>query len=107
MKRVLIDENIHQGVYKLFPDFDAKPIGFMKWNCIANGKLFSIANDLFDVLLTADQNLPYQQSLVGKIIAAVVLHSGRLEHIMPLVETIKSTINEIQPGSFVYLARIQ
>jgi hypothetical protein len=67
MKRLLIDKNIHQACFKLFLEYQAKTIGFMKWNGISNGKLLERADGLFDVLLTADQNIPCQQSLANHI----------------------------------------
>jgi hypothetical protein len=100
MKRVLLDENLDQRAYQLFPEYLTRTVGYMKWSGISNGKLLTVANEQFDVLITADQNIPYQQSLAGKTISVLVIPSGRLDRIMKMLGTIKSGIDDIGTASF-------
>jgi hypothetical protein len=50
------------------------------WDTLANGDLLRVAEEAgFDLLLTADQNLVYQQNLKGRKIALVILGGNRVE----------------------------
>ena len=59
----------------------------MKWTSLDNGGLLRHAADSFDVVLTADQNIEFQQNLKTVPVAVVVLvaTSNRLESLEPLV----------------------
>jgi hypothetical protein len=66
-----------------------------------NGALLQRASDAgFDVLLTADQNLQYQQNLsryrIGVIVLAV--RSTKLSDLLPLVPAILDALTRVQPG---------
>jgi hypothetical protein len=100
MKRVLLDENIHQAAFRLFPEFETKTVGFMQWNGISNGKLLALADGQFDVLITADKNIPYQQSLSGRKIAVLVINSGRLDYIEAHLANIINAIKSLRSGTF-------
>jgi hypothetical protein len=54
----------------------------------------------FEVLVTTDRNLRYQQNLAGRRLAIVVLGKGRWSLIKPYVAQIVATINAASPGSF-------
>lgn len=65
-----------------------------------NGELLDLAEPLFDVLVTLDTNVQYQQNLAGRKIAVVVLHSSsnRLEHLRQYFPECVSAIQKIKPG---------
>lgn len=54
-------------------------------------------------LITMDKGLQYQQNLLGRTIAVVVVRaqSNRLADLLPYVEACRSTINSIQPGEIL------
>ena len=72
----------------------------MGWAGKENGELLGAAEGVFDVLVTVDQKLKYQQSLVGRTIAVLVLVADRnkIEFLRPLVPKIEGVILDIQPG---------
>jgi hypothetical protein len=50
----------------------------MGWSTLSNGELLRAAEDAgFDVLLTTDTNLPYQQAITGRTLAVVILSKNR------------------------------
>jgi hypothetical protein len=60
------------------------------WTGVKNGELLRLAAQRFDVLLTVDRNLEYQQNFVGAAVAVIVLHAPRndvatLRPLMPKV----------------------
>jgi predicted nuclease of predicted toxin-antitoxin system len=71
------------------------------WEQLENGELLTVAEAAgFEVLVTTDKNLSYQQNLVGRKLAIVVLGKGRWSLIKPHVAQIVAAINAATPGSF-------
>jgi len=77
----------------------------MGWAELRNGDLIHAAEGRFDVLLTADQNLRYQQNLRGRVLAIVVLPTNRLREVLRYVDDLRRVLAAIKPGDFVEIAR--
>ena len=75
----------------------------MKWTSLGNGALLKQAAAAFDVLLTADQNIEFQQNLATLPIAVVVLvaENNRLESLEPLIPAILETLTTISPKTLI------
>ena len=75
------------------------------WSGIKNGKLLALAELEFDVFLTVDQNLIFQQNLqrfnIGIIL--MVARNNRFKTLLPLMPEVNAAIEKIKPGE---LARI-
>lgn len=70
------------------------------WSTLSNGELLRVAEaDGFDVLLTPDKDLPFQQSLKGRRIAVVVLGNPQWPLVRLYVESIVAAVNAAAPGS--------
>ncbi|MFZ9938315.1 MAG: hypothetical protein ACO3JG_14855 [Luteolibacter sp.] len=63
MKKVILDENLPVSLRHHLTDFDVVTVQYQGWAGIQNGDLIALVDGLFDFLLTADQNLRYQQNL--------------------------------------------
>jgi hypothetical protein len=71
------------------------------WEQLENGDLLTVAEAAgFEVLVTTDKNLRYQQNLAGRKLAVVVLGKGRWSLIKPHVAQIVAAVNAATPGSF-------
>src|SRR5271167_3876149 len=71
------------------------------WEELENGDLLNAAEAAgFDVLVTTDKNLSYQQNLSGRKIAIVVLGYGRWTLIKSRVVQVVAAVNAATPGSF-------
>ena len=70
------------------------------WAGKENGELLTVAEAKFDVLVTIDTNLRYQQNLAGRRIAIVVIQSSsnRIEHLRPYFHACASALKKIKPG---------
>jgi hypothetical protein len=71
---------------------------------VTNGELLQRAEELdFDVLLTVDQNLPYEQRIEGRRIALLVLcaRSNRLDHLLPLMPACLDALGTVEAGQVV------
>jgi predicted nuclease of predicted toxin-antitoxin system len=68
-----------------------------------NGELLSLADRKFDVLITIDKNLRYQQNISTRKIAVLVIHaaSNDLDDIRPHLEEMLAALQHIQPGQVV------
>src|SRR6266446_502776 len=73
------------------------------WSGKENGELLAVAETEFDVLVTVDTNLRYQQNLAGRGIAIVVLQSSsnRLEHLRQCFPALALALERIKPADIV------
>lgn len=71
------------------------------WDRLSNGDLLVRAERAgFDILLTADKNMRYQQNLAGRRIALVVLGTPQWPRVRLHIETIMATVNAATSGSY-------
>lgn len=74
------------------------------WDTLANGDLLRVAEEAgFEVLLTTDNNLAYQQNLTGREIAIVVLSRNRWRLVQRVIRKIVATVNAAEPGSYTLI----
>ena len=75
----------------------------MGWGGMKNGALLALAAKEFDVVLTVDKNLPYQQNLANLPVAVIVLeaYSNELAALLPLVRNLEQALGSLQPCTFV------
>ena len=100
--KVLIDECSPKALKRHLADHGHECLTVQQagWAGKKNGELLDLAEPLFDVLVTLDTNVQYQQNLAGRKIAVVVLHSSsnRLEHLRQYFPECVSAIQKIKPG---------
>jgi hypothetical protein len=70
------------------------------WSEISNGELLAKAEQQFDVLITTDRQLRYQQNLTGRTIAILVLPSASWIKLQPHGATIASAVDASRPSSY-------
>jgi hypothetical protein len=72
----------------------------MGWSAIKNGELLSLVSGQFDVFVTVDRNLSFQQNIKDLRIAVMVLRArtNRLSDLLPLVSDLPAAIAEAKPG---------
>jgi hypothetical protein len=72
----------------------------MGWATIENGELLALVEQEFDVFITVDRNLSFQQNLTKFNIAVLVLraHSNRLADLRPLAPKILSMLSTLTKG---------
>ena len=72
----------------------------MGWSEISNGELLAKAEERFDLLLTTDKQLRYQQNFTGRAIAILVLPHASWIKLQPHADKIASAATAMQPGSY-------
>jgi hypothetical protein len=103
VRRVLLDENLPRLLARELPDLEVRTVAEVGWAGTKNGALLRRAEQELDVFVTADRQLPNQQS-VAKLQLGVVLlaaRSTKLEDLLPLSSGICAAITSVQPGQIV------
>lgn len=73
--KLLLDECIDRKLAREFPGYEVQTVPQMGWAGIKNGQLLALAAAEFDVFITVDRNLSFQQNLPQFDIAVIVLQS--------------------------------
>lgn len=102
--RVLFDKNVPYGTRNFLSNHRVETVDDHGWSRISNGELLKAAEVAgFDVVLTADQNILYQQALVGRKIALVVFGSNIWPIVRNYEATIKERVEAAVPGSYAFI----
>jgi predicted nuclease of predicted toxin-antitoxin system len=102
--RILIDECIDERFRNSLPGHDCQTVRYAGLAGLTNGELLAAAETArFDVFLTVDQGIEYQQNLTGRSIAIIIVRtkSNRLKDLLPHVPVCLAHIESIQPGQIV------
>ena len=98
--RILLDECVDWRLLRDLPSHDVKTVRQMGWSETVNGALLTLAEQKFDVLVTTDKNLSFQQNVARFTIGVVVLRarSARLRHLRELVQTLLKILPDVKSG---------
>lgn len=104
--RILLDECLPKKLKGEFGGYEVKMVQEMGWSGRKNGALLSVASPAFDVLVTVDQSLRYQQNLDRFEIGVIALRavSNRIEHLSPLMARVRSALDSIQPKQYIVVS---
>lgn len=101
--KILIDECVPRPIIKLLPGHDCRTVQEAGWGAYSNGKLLQLAEPEFDLFVTSDQNIRYQQNLTGRKIAILVLSTNNLALIQANAVRIVTAIQSLQIGAYIEL----
>jgi hypothetical protein len=96
---ILLDNNAPRGLVRALAGHTVTEARERGWATLKNGELLSVAEQAgFDVLVTADKNIRYQQNLGGRRIAIIVLSQLRWTLVRKRLVEIASAVNAASPG---------
>jgi len=98
---ILRDESVPRLIKTRLPDFSIRTVQEMGWTGFKNGPLLKLAEEQFDVFVTADKKLRLQQNLSGRRLAVLVLPSNQVPVLISMLPVIEQSLKTIQPGTFV------
>jgi hypothetical protein len=103
VKRVLLDENLPRKLRRELPEFVVRTVQEEQWSSYTNGALLELGQEAFDVLLTADRRLQYQQNLQRFRIGVVVIVTVNLRFrtIRRAIEEIRLALMQVGPGELI------
>ena len=102
---MFLDECIDWRLARDIVGHDVKTARQMGWTTIQNGALLTLASQHFDVFVTLDRNLSFQQNLDSFSIAVAVLKAktSRLADLKPLIPNLLVAIETAQPGAAKFI----
>lgn len=107
--KILLDECVPRKLKFMLvaAGYDCETAREAGFGGVTNGKLLAQAELLFDVLVTIDRNIQYQQNLARRNIAILVLcaYSNDISDIEPLVPDAVKALKSIKPGQVVEIAK--
>jgi hypothetical protein len=101
--KVLPDECVTRYLKRDFAGHEVLTVEEAGFKGLKNGRLLQAASGQYDVLVTVDQNLQYQQNLKSFGIAVIVLKAQRSTYPMlkPLMSQVLVTLDKIKPGEMI------
>jgi predicted nuclease of predicted toxin-antitoxin system len=101
--KILFDQGTPAPLRHALPGHAVSTAYEMGWASLTNGDLLDAAERGFDVLVTTDQNLPYQQNLTGRRLAVLILPTTSWPMLKERVRDVESALGTTEPGSIVRL----
>lgn len=107
--RLLIDECLPRQLKGwIAENHDAQTVQEVGWNNVKNGRLLRLADSAgYDVFLTADKNIHFQQNFVGLRISSIVIPSNRKLHVQKSVVALLQSLARVIPGQKVVMELAQ
>lgn len=101
--KILLDECVPWPMHRLLHGHACASAQAQGWSGIRNSDLLKRAEGEFDLFITSDQNIRYQQNLAGSRIAILELSTNDLRRIQAASPLIEDAIGKIQPSEFKQL----
>ncbi|MCI0524896.1 MAG: hypothetical protein L0Y75_06490 [Acidobacteria bacterium] len=103
--RILFDTGVPRALAKSLSPHEVSTTQKQGWKDLRNGDLLRVAQETFDVLLTTDSNIKFQQQIEQFDIALIVLRAVKTskDRLLPLMSDVLTTLTTIKPGECVYL----
>lgn len=100
--KILFDQGTPVPLRKLLPEHTVVTAYERGWQTLENGSLIAAAEaDGFEVIITTDQNLKYQQNLTNRSISILVLSSTSWPRIRVNASSIQEALDNLEPSSFL------
>ncbi len=102
--RVLIDECLPRPLKPQLAGHDYRTVQEMGWGGVKNGQLLLLAEKEFEVFVTGDKNLRYQQNLASRQIAIVLLPTTHWPTIRNHVVAVQQAVDAVRSRDFIEVA---
>ena len=103
--RILFDHGTPAPLARFLAGHSVTRAKDMGWDRLANGALIEAVEAAgFDVLLTTDKNIRYQQNLKNRSLAIVVLGNSQWPFVRPYVDAVVVVVNNATSGSYAEVA---
>jgi predicted nuclease of predicted toxin-antitoxin system len=103
--RVLLDECLPRQLERALVNHEVVTVPEAGWAGTKNGALLRLAEARFDVFITADQNVEYQQNLRSTVLGIIVLvaPNNRYPTLQPLMSEVLAALATVQPGVLIHI----
>jgi hypothetical protein len=96
--RILLDQGTPTPLRRALAGHSVSTAYEEGWNTLTNGELLAAAERSFDVFVTTDQELRYQQNLAGRRLAILVLPTTSWPRLQPHAAAIATAVVALRPG---------
>ena len=97
--KILLDNNVPRLLRNNLPGHQVDAVLQFGWHTLTNGELLDQAeSEGYQLLITADQRIPYQQNLSRRNIAVLIITGNRRRHVSRALTVINDAINSMGPG---------
>ncbi len=103
MRRVLFDEDVPRQLRRDLNEFTVRTVQEEGWAAVKNGELLRLSSPLFDVFVTADKRLRFQQNIARHSIGVVVIatRDTRLPRLQQVLDELRVAIRDVPPGTVI------
>jgi predicted nuclease of predicted toxin-antitoxin system len=101
--KILIDECVPRRIKRFLPGHESQTVQELGYSSYLNGELLRLAEGRFDLFITSDQNLRYQQNLAGRTLAILMLSTKDWDTIKNGAASIAAAVEAIRPSEFIEL----
>jgi predicted nuclease of predicted toxin-antitoxin system len=100
--RILLDESLPKKLGFLLSNHFVRTVVQMNWSGLVNGELLRTAAPHFDVLISGDRNMQYQQNevLLPMSVVTLIAQNNRLESFLPLIPGLLETLDKLEANRF-------
>jgi hypothetical protein len=105
--KVLFDACVPRPLRRHLSGHEIRTAQEMGWETLTNGDLVNTAETQFDVLVTADQGLRYQQNLSERRLSIIVLQTNFLPDVLKLAPRVSDVLKSIERGAFVEIEKLE
>jgi hypothetical protein len=102
--RILFDQGAPVPLKQHLPGHQVETAYDLGWSRLTNGELLAAAEGRFDVFVTTDQHLRYQQELSGRKLAILVLPTTSWPRLREQIQQIAAAVDTLKPGDYVELS---
>jgi predicted nuclease of predicted toxin-antitoxin system len=101
--RILLDENLPRKLKQAFPGHLVTTVGEMGWSGRKNGDLLKLAEEVFEVLVTVDKGIQYQQNFTDRqlILVTLIVVQNKISYLLPLIPRILKALQTAIPGQVI------
>jgi hypothetical protein len=101
--KILLDEGVPDVIKNRLDTLSISTVEEMGWRGIKNGALLDLMAGEFQIIVTTDKNLRFQQNLIKRRICAVILPTNRIRIVVKLLPKIEEALAAVTPGDFIEL----
>ncbi len=104
--KILIDECLPRKLKHNLGEHDVMTVPEAGWSGKKNGELLRLMIGVFDVFITIDNNLEYQQQLADQPVSFVVhsAQNNKFETLLPLMSDVNEALETIQQGQVIKIS---
>ena len=103
--RILFDNGTPRGLARFLPGHEIDEARSLGWDELVNGELIEAAQEAgFELFLTTDKNIRYQQNLADRTISILVLGNSQWPMVRLVAEEIAMAVNSAAAGSYLEIA---